>query len=178
LIKEETACSSERLAALCQSAWPRSTERNKPSLYVTHYKSFNYSHLQKQLSDARPVAFVAFCKQSQNSNRVIGRTGFVVTRYDENCFPTVYRLEKLHSSFREVPVYVWHKRNLARITGEGEEQNRQWVLGTLRSGQVRRRGKTDLKQPLIYITPLSPTHPNFSYLPLFNSEAKRLFLDR
>ena len=79
-------------------------------------------------------------------------------------FPAAYRLGKLQPSFREVPVYShsWHKRNLARITGEGEGQNQQWVLGTLRSGQVRKRGKIDLKQSLIYIIPLSPTLPNFS----------------
>jgi len=61
-------------------------------------------------------------------------------------FPAAYRLGKLQPSFREVPVYShsWHKRNLARITGEGEGQNQQWVLGTLRSGQVRKRGKIDL----------------------------------
>jgi hypothetical protein len=58
---------------------PRITERNKSLLYITHYKSFNYYYLQKQLSDARPVSLVAFCKQSQNSNTVIGGAAFVVT---------------------------------------------------------------------------------------------------
>ena len=70
--------------------------------------------------------------------------------------------------------------NLANNNGGGE-QNRPWVLGTLRSSHVRKRGKTGLNQSLIHLHPI-PTFPPprssqfFLFAPLqFRSQEKKFF---
>ena len=79
--------SSERLALLWQTTWPRITEGNVSLLFVPYYKSFNNYYLHKWLSGTCPVAFVAFCKESQDS-----RSRFFVTKYEEKFFLTINRL--------------------------------------------------------------------------------------
>jgi hypothetical protein len=57
--------------------------------------------------------------------------------------------------------------------GGGGGQDRPWVLGTLRRGLFRKRGKINLKGSLIY-TSLPPLSAKF--IPLFKLVAKKLFL--
>ena len=55
----------------------------------------------------------------------------------------------------------------------GRGGGRPWMLGTLRSSRVRKRGKMGFNQSLINVHPFPPFSTNVFYLPVFNSVAKK-----
>ena len=57
----------------------------------------------------------------------------------------------------------------------GWGQRRTWILGTLRSNQVRKRWKIGFNQSLIDVHPIPLSQP-FFYLPFFNSVVKKTIL--
>jgi len=87
---------------------------------------------------------------------------------------SLFRKKKKHLSAVELNIRAY-RHNLVDKSWAGEEGgNRPW--GNLLNSQVRKRGKIDLNQPLIYIHPLPPLLPQFLYIPIFMSGAKKLFL--
>jgi hypothetical protein len=78
-----------------------------------------------------------------------------------------------HTAYQQTSI-LKDIRNLPYTFGRGD---RPWALETPRNSQVR-RGKIACNQSFIEMHSTPPLSPQYFYLPLFNSFAKKLLLGR